>query len=166
MRRFFIILALLIILCLPSYILFSLYKITKIDGELEIGEKIPEFSVIDLKGEEINSESYLGQNFLLIFFTPKCPNCRWVIDDLKEISEFKEIRVFLISRDTQERTLKFIEKEKVNFPIFFDKKNILRKKFKSLIVPSLFLINREGILVYKSYGYINKEKLKEVLSFN
>lgn len=55
----------------------------------KLGNEIPEFSLDDLNGKSITSNSFKGQNTLVTFWSPTCPHCMNMIADLKEWDKAK-----------------------------------------------------------------------------
>lgn len=56
---------------------------------LKIGEKLPEFSLQDLKGTPVTRDSFIGKESLIVFFSPTCPYCVGMVDELKEWDKTK-----------------------------------------------------------------------------
>lgn len=48
-----------------------------------IGEEIPEFSLNDLEGHAISSADVIGKRTLAVFWSPTCPHCKAMMNDLK-----------------------------------------------------------------------------------
>jgi len=160
MKKILIALVLIIIIGIPIYLLVKGYFNVKIEGKLEVGDKVPDFTMNSLNGEKISSKDYLGSIYLLVFFNTRCPDCLESLDNLKKsLNKQKdlEIKVLLVSKDNRKRTKKFVEENRINFSVFIDEEDLSRKKFKTIIIPSFFLINDEGILIDKIHGYVRRE---------
>ncbi len=54
-----------------------------------IGEKLPEFSMPDLKGVPITHDTFKGKESLIVFFSMTCPHCVQMIEELKEWDKTK-----------------------------------------------------------------------------
>lgn len=54
-----------------------------------IGEKLPEFSMPDLKGEPVTHDTFKGKESLVVFFSMTCPHCVQMIEELKEWDKTK-----------------------------------------------------------------------------
>ena len=51
--------------------------------EPKIGEEMPEFSLSDLDGRQVRSSDVVGKRTLAVFWSPTCPHCKAMMDDLK-----------------------------------------------------------------------------------
>jgi len=52
--------------------------------EPRIGSKVPEFSLADMTGKELRSHDFHGKRTLAVFWSPTCPHCTAMMNDLKE----------------------------------------------------------------------------------
>jgi thiol-disulfide isomerase/thioredoxin len=50
----------------------------------KIGEKLPEFSLSDLDGKNVTSTDLVGKRTLAVFWSPTCPHCQAMMDDLQK----------------------------------------------------------------------------------
>lgn len=122
---------------------------------MQIGEKMPDFSVVDYKGNTISNETLKGKNAVMFFYpkdgSPVCTTeaCSFR-DNYEEFLKY-DCQVVGISGDNNESHKKFAQKHNLNFPLVFDQKNKLRKLFG--VKPNLlglipgretFLIDKQG----------------------
>jgi thiol-disulfide isomerase/thioredoxin len=57
---------------------------SKITGKApKIGTPVPEFRLDDIKGNAIGPDSFLGKRTLAVFWSPSCPHCTAMMDDLR-----------------------------------------------------------------------------------
>jgi len=56
----------------------------------KIGERIPEFSLTDIKDREINTQDFLGKTTLAVFWSLGCPYCRDMVPELKAWEETRD----------------------------------------------------------------------------
>ena len=57
----------------------------KITGrEPKIGTSVPEFRLDDIRGNSIGPDSFLGKRTLAVFWSPTCPHCKAMMDDLHD----------------------------------------------------------------------------------
>ena len=131
-------------------------------GKLNVGDKMPSFSLKDHEGLDVNSEDLLGEPFVLYFYpkddTPGCTKeaCSFR-DNMEHLDEFDAL-VIGVSPDGAASHAKFIEKYDLNFPLLCDEKLELARKFgvvqekeqngkKSTgVVRSTFIIDASGII--------------------
>ena len=48
-----------------------------------IGEPVPKFSLPDLNGNEVTEQSLMGRKTLALFWSPTCPHCLTMMDDVR-----------------------------------------------------------------------------------
>jgi peroxiredoxin len=114
--------------------------------KLLIGEKVPEFSMPDLKGEAITHENLQGKESLVVFFSMTCPHCVRMIEELKEWDENKgadEPNLVVFSDGEAEAH----EEIGLNAPIILDKDYRFAAKIGMMGTPSGVLVNEKGEIV-------------------
>jgi thiol-disulfide isomerase/thioredoxin len=55
----------------------------------KLGETIPQFSLADIHGNEVNADSFIGRQTLVAFWSLTCPFCREMIAELREWDKAK-----------------------------------------------------------------------------
>jgi thiol-disulfide isomerase/thioredoxin len=120
---------------------------------------LPTFSVTDLDGKTVSSDSWRGKVVFVNFWATWCPPCRAEIPDLVALQkEYRDqIVVIGISEDEGpvEGVRQFAAEHGVNYPIAMVTPE-MRKIFKGIAaLPTTFVIDREGRLVQKHVGQLN-----------
>jgi len=101
---------------------------------LQIGDKVPCFSLPDQNGNMFNIMNYVGKKKLVIFFYPKdgshgCTRQACYFRDLNETFDEVDAIVVGISGQSVESHRKFAEQFYLNYPILSDEGNRVRKLF-------------------------------------
>jgi thioredoxin-dependent peroxiredoxin len=101
---------------------------------IQIGDVIPQFSLYDQDGKLFDISSVLGRKKLVIFFYPKdgslnCTREACYFRDLDDVFVENDTVVIGISGQSIESHKEFAEKNKLNYTILSDNKNIVRKLF-------------------------------------
>jgi peroxiredoxin/uncharacterized membrane protein YphA (DoxX/SURF4 family) len=111
-----------------------------------IGEKVPEFSVTDLKGEPITHETFKGKKSLVVFFSMTCPHCVRMIEELKEWDQTKgaDAPNLIVFSDGEAEAHEELE---LNAPIVLDKDYKVAGAIGMRGTPSGVLINEKGEIV-------------------
>lgn len=102
---------------------------------LKIGDRVPEFTLKNQKGEDFYSAHFIGRKPMVIYFYPKdnTPGCT------KEACAFRDsyedftalgAEVIGVSSDTEKSHRRFAEKNNLPFTLLADKGNKVRKMFK------------------------------------
>ena len=100
---------------------------------LQIGDKAPEFSLLNQDEDTISSEKLSGQKYLLWFY-PKASTPGWTIqgqgfrDELNEFSELG-IKIFGVSADSVKRQKNFHTKQNFNFDLLSDESHVMLEEY-------------------------------------
>ncbi len=128
--------------------------------KLQVGDKIPHFSLIDQYGKSFDSMDYLNKQALVIFFYPKAsaPVCTAQACSFRDNqSAFNNLnaKIVGISPDYIEDQQDFTIENRLPYSVLSDKDNRIRKKFG---VPTLFLSSKPKryTFVIDKYGIIQK----------
>ncbi len=100
---------------------------------LQIGDKAPEFSLLNQDEDTISSEKLLGQKYLLWFY-PKASTPGWTIQGQgfrDELNEFLElgIKIFGVSADSVKRQKNFHTKQNFNFDLLSDESHVMLEEY-------------------------------------
>jgi peroxiredoxin len=112
-----------------------------------IGEPPPALTLPNLSGKSVELSDFSGRPTILTFFTSWSDTCKRELSDLQELytSFAPSLEVIAISLDRKSKTLQeFLGKNDYSFDFLIDKKLSSLNKYAILIIPSTFLINREG----------------------
>jgi len=144
----------------------SKHKITAV-----VGEQAPDFTLVDLEGNEITLSDYTkgGQIVVLEWFNPTCPfvvKHHETFDTMNEtIAEFegKDV-VWLAINSAKEKNKtsalalnrEMKEEWKIGYPILRDTSGDVGKAYGAKTTPHMFVIDADGILAYA--GAIDSDK--------
>ena len=131
---------------------------------LKIGDKAPEFNLLNQDGEAITLSKLKGTQFLLWFY-PKASTPGWTIqgqgfrDELNQFND-KSIKIFGVSADSVKKQKNFHKKQNFNFDLLSDESHSMLKKYgawgqKKFMGREYMGINRISYLV-DSMGLIEK----------
>ncbi len=101
--------------------------------ELNVGDKIPAFSIKDHEGLEIDSDDLIGSPFVLYFYpkddTPGCTKeaCSFR-DNMPQLDDLDTL-VIGVSPDSADSHVKFMQKYGLNFTLLCDEQLELARKF-------------------------------------
>ena len=91
---------------------------------LEIGQKAPDFSLPDTKGNTVSLADYRGQKVVLYFYprdnTPGCTRQACAFAGLYQAFREKNVQVIGISKDSVASHVKFAEKYSLPFVLLAD----------------------------------------------
>lgn len=140
---------------------------------LKVGDKAPDFSVLDEMSNTVDSKSLQGTSYILFFYpranTPGCTAEACSLRDGYEELSKKGYRIFGVSEDSPKKQLSFKEKYNFQYPLLADTEHEIiekygvwgPKKFMGKEYDGLhrttFVINKEGIISH----VIEKVKTKD-----
>lgn len=117
---------------------------------LNVGEKAPDFNVVNQEGKTTSLSDYKGQKVILYFYpkadTPGCTaescNLRDNYDDLMG----KGYQIIGVSPDNQEKQKKFAEKYNLPFPLLADVDKEVIKAYGAWGLKKMYGREYEGLL--------------------
>ncbi len=164
---------------------FSGTQAEDVNPVLKEKELIPSFMLRNLSGKMVSIRDFCGlprsrptldknprYNVIISFMASYCVPCKKEIPILQEFAKTapEDLKIILISVDSlAENVMRpFAKQMKIKQTILLDKYGTTMKKFGVKKLPSLFVINKKGELVYQNLngfpnGFDLPAKLKSVL---
>lgn len=147
---------------------------------LQIGDKAPDFTVLNQDGESISLSDYRGKKVFLWFYpkasTPGCTAEGCTLRDAYEEFTAKDIIILGVSMDSVKRQKNFATKKEFPYQLLADTegeivrafgawgpKKFMGKKYDG-ILRSSFLINEDGVIEKVFDKVKTKTHAKDVLS--
>lgn len=134
-------------------------------GAAQAATKMPNFTLPSVKdGAMVKASAYQGQAMLINFFATWCPPCRKEIPSLIQLQKEygpKGFTVIGISTDQGGTAMvdKFAKKMEINYPVLLSDSET-PSAFGGIIgIPTSFLVNREGNIVKRYDGYVDRQTL-------
>jgi peroxiredoxin len=127
---------------------------------LDIGTKLPEFTLPDFNGQPHSTDDYENEPLLVMFICNHCPYVKHIVDTLSEkVKDYqsKGVNAVAISandvnnypQDSPERMKEFAEAHNFSFPYLYDETQDVAKAFKAACTPDFFLFDDGHRLVYR-----------------
>lgn len=136
-----------VLLLLTAAILFSIFSKDKVKV-LAVGDKAPDFELVDIDGNTHRLSDYKGEGVFLNFWGTWCPPCKREMPDMEEqYQAFKDKGVHVLSVNSGESNLKvktFRDQYGLSFPIVIDKAKDIRELYNIQPLPTTFLIDKDG----------------------
>ena len=124
--------------------------------EVEIGQKVGDFTAPDLKGNRIRLSDYEGKVVMLDFWASWCPPCEGEVPYMKKVYDkyrSKGFEIIGVSLDHDENDLnEFLDRMDIDWPQIFTGKSwrtslVVHYSIKKL--PEPWLIGKDGKLITK-----------------
>lgn len=139
-----------VLLLLASAILFSIFSKDKVKV-LEVGDKAPDFELVDTEGNVHRLSDFKGQGVFLNFWGTWCPPCKKEMPYIEDqYKAFSEKGVHVLSVNIAESKLKvdsFRDQYGLTFPVVIDKTRDVRDLYNVVPLPTTFLIDKDGKIV-------------------
>jgi len=125
---------------------------------------INDFTLLDLKGEEVSLSDFEGKIVVLNFWATWCPPCRAEIPDFIEVCklyEDKDVQFIGVSVDKDVEDLKkFVNDFNINYPILIDNTiDNVSPGWKVSGIPTTFILSKNGEILSSSVGMMTKGQL-------
>ncbi len=126
----------------------------------EVGQPAPDYSAISLAGDSVSLQELEGKVVLLNVWATWCHPCREEIPVLQTLHEqhaeegLAVIGVSVDTRGEKASVSEFIDDFGMTYPVWLDPAERVSSTFRLVGVPSTFLIDRSGTIVWKHLGPI------------
>ena len=137
---------------------------------LEVGQKVPDFSLPGLEGDALSFEKDIRGKAPLtvfLFMTTACSAC---YDELKEISEFVgknpgKVDAWAVAVDLRgaQTVAPYRKANTFRVKYLVDPKFSLPRAFGFNYTPSLAVVDAKGVLLHKKGGYSPNERIADLL---
>lgn len=135
--------------------------------KVEIGKPAPDFTLTNLKGEDVTLSDFKGKKVLLNFWATWCPYCVKEMPDLNKVYNENKEDLVVIGIDVGEdiKTVnKFLKENNVDYPIVFDINGRVALKYNAHIsLPISYIIDEEGVVKGSQLGMMNYEQMKSFI---
>lgn len=117
----------------------------------------PAFELESLNGGKVSLLDYRGKVVFINFWATWCSTCEVEMPSMEKLyRKYKNhgFEMLTISVDKDQSLIEpFMKKYDLTFPVLLDPKSkVAKKDYKTTGVPETFIVNKEGIIVYKKIG--------------
>ncbi len=135
---------------------------------LSVGDKAPPFMLRLLDGSDFASKDVVGKNPLaLVFWTTWCPNCKRELPHLAKMYEtFTPMGLEVLSinagfNDSLDKAKRYVKKYRMPYPVGFDTGSTISNAYEIRGVPTVMIIDRQGVIQYMNYTVPSDAYLRE-----
>lgn len=146
---------------------------TKEDGSIEsedeydiaVGREAPNFTLKNLKGEDVSLEDYRGKIILLNFWATWCGFCDKEMPDMQKLSKDNDDLVVLAVdvMEKEELVKDYIEKGGYDFEVVLDEDGNVAKTYLVSSFPTSYFIDKDGILLGGVPAMMTGPQMNEIL---
>jgi cytochrome c biogenesis protein CcmG, thiol:disulfide interchange protein DsbE len=131
----------------------------------EMDYMAPELDLVTLEGTPVSLSDFHGSVVLVNLWATWCPPCLQEMPTLNTFYDQYKDRGFILIAIDQEETREvvqpFVEEYGLTFPIWLDKDYLAQQAFKTLHLPSSYVIGRDGRVRLMWIGGISKANLEK-----
>jgi len=129
-------------------------------GKVEVGQPAPVYAAMSMSGDSVSLAKLRGKVVLMNVWATWCGPCRKEIPELRAIhSAYKDkglelIGVSVDADGSDDAIRSFLQEFKMDYAIWRDPNEGVSTIFRMAGVPATFLIDRQGVLRWKTTGAI------------
>ena len=111
------------------------------------------WNLIDASGDNFNLKDHKGKVILVNFWATWCPPCVAEMPSLQKLyTDYKDKVVFvLVAEDKVAKVNTYLKENEFNFQVFYSKSNT-PKELVSKVIPTTYILNKEGKIVVNETG--------------
>jgi thiol-disulfide isomerase/thioredoxin len=123
------------------------------------GKPAPSFQVVTTSGKKLSLESFKGSVLVIEFFATWCGGCKASIPHLLNLQKQfgnKGLQILALDigqGDTLEEVKDFVANNKISYSVAMADEDVVYDNYAIRMVPSLFIVDKKGVLVEKLSGY-------------
>ena len=129
------------------------------------GKPAPDFTLINMNGEEVKLSDYQGKLVYLNLWATWCGYCDQEMPDLQALNAENDDLVVLAEnvREDKDTVQPYLDKGGYDFPVLLDEEGEIATKYLVAGMPTTYFINSEGILLDRYPGMMEKDQMEEIL---
>ena len=133
---------------------------------VKINEKAPSISGADIYGTYISLSQFKGNVVVLYFWTNSCCGEELkLLEPYYEQNRYKGLTILAINENNSKEIVEaYAKANSLTFSLQTDEMGMVAKAYGVFGFPTIFIINREGVIRKKILGNVNVEQLANLVS--
>ena len=131
-----------------------------------IDKPAPDFTITDIDGKTFTLSQQKGKDVMVVFWATWCPPCKQEIPNLIELRNTygaDTLAIIAISDESDKTLRSFRQANGLNYTVA-SAENLPSPYDEVADIPTIFLIDKNGIIRNATEGYHNFEELRSLLS--
>ncbi|MQR94953.1 redoxin domain-containing protein [Fictibacillus phosphorivorans] len=131
------------------------------------GDRAPNFELKTIEGETVKLSDLKGKVVFVNLWATWCPPCRAEMPEMVRFyrdhssKKVEILAVNLTDSDSEKEVKKFAQAYKLNFPVLLDPDGKVGNTYKTVTIPTTFIINKKGIIEQKHIGPMSYDMMEE-----
>jgi len=125
-------------------------------AENSVGAPAEDFTLPDLAGKQVSLSDFKGKTVVLSFWATWCLPCKAELPTIEKVYEQdkdKNVVVLTVNDESVATISDFLKQKHYDFTALIDSKRMLFKRFVIRFIPTVFVINGNGIIVRRIVGW-------------
>lgn len=135
---------------------------------IEVTYPAPEINLVDLEGNSVSLEEYLGKTVMVNNWATWCPPCKEEMPDLERYYQSHKDEDFILigieAGDPAEEVASFIRSYEISFPIWLDARQEALRAFRNNGLPSSYIIDAAGTIRLVWNGPVTFKQLEKYVT--
>jgi cytochrome c biogenesis protein CcmG/thiol:disulfide interchange protein DsbE len=145
------------VVVLGLLVLVAIQLRTSTEGTVQIGEKVPDFTLYTFEGDAITLSELRGKVVVINFWASWCNPCEDEAPELQAAWEYYQpggevVFLGVDWTDTDREALAYLEKFQITYPNGPDLGTTISQEFRITGVPETYIVDRDGILADAMLG--------------
>jgi len=119
----------------------------------EIDEGTPPLSGVLIDGTPVSLKSYRGEPLVLHFWASWCPTCKLEAPAIDSLAKEYPVLTVAVDSGSDEAVQEFLNEKGYTFGVLNDHKGDLKRAFKVKALPTTFVLDPEGEILFSEVGY-------------
>jgi len=131
-----------------------------------VGNIAPDFTLLNLEGEEVSLSDFRGKHVYLNFWATWCSFCDMEMPDLQRVYDENDDMVVL-GVNVMERldeVKPYIEENGLTFPVVLDEEGMMGSLYLVRGMPTTYFIDKEGVILGSIPGMLTYDQMMDVLN--
>lgn len=140
-------------------------QVEEVSSELAKDKPAPDFTLMNLSGEEVSLSDYRGKIVLINFWATWCGFCDMEMPDLQRLDEENDDLVVLAVdvMEDKETVQQYIDEGGYSFEVVLDEKGDISKTYLVSGFPTSYFVDPDGILLGGVPGMMTYDQMNEIL---
>ena len=129
----------------------------------DIGHPAPDFTLVNLEGDEVALSDFKGQPIILNFWATWCGPCRAEMPSLQAASVSLDGQAVILGVNVREQPSAvgpFLDQYGVTYPVVLDEGGRIQTLYRIRAFPTTYFIDEQGVITEIISGALNEPMLR------